>query len=377
MPLHNLLVRVGADISGLSRNMDKAAKKVKELEGHFTGIKGKLAGALAAIGGTEFIHEGIDDAIQYEALMGTLSRTLGSSISDFTKWQETTGQKMGMSKLQAASLANTLSLNFRNIATSQKDLTAKTTKMMEVAAVISNKRGMAMEDVSSRIRSAMNQEADGADELGINVRVAAVQMSNAYKEMGVSGPWDKLSQNMRQTILYNYLLEETTKTLGLTLEENTQIRLNRFTAALGNVRLALGQAFLPILYTVLPYLTAFMNAIANALGWVYAFMRALFNLGGGTKDQAKQMNQGTQAAVGQTKAMNNLGKSIGKAGTAAKKAAKEANNLQAFDEINAINKATADTVAVEAVAVELAVERAQFQPCLRLQLLIQDLRVNG
>src|SRR3954463_13274682 len=101
MPLHNLLVRVGADISGLSRNMDKAAKKVKELEGHFTGIKGKLAGALAAIGGTEFIHEGIDDAIQYEALMGTLSRTLGSSISDFTKWQETTGQKMGMSKLQA------------------------------------------------------------------------------------------------------------------------------------------------------------------------------------------------------------------------------------------------------------------------------------
>ena len=64
--------------------------------------------------------------------------------------------------------------------------------MMEVAAVVANKRGMTMEEVSDRIRSAMNGEADGADELGVNVRIAAIKQSQAYQEMANGAPWDKL-----------------------------------------------------------------------------------------------------------------------------------------------------------------------------------------
>ena len=347
MALRNLLVRIGADISGMQSGMDKASAKVKGFSDTvgktMGGLKGKIAGALAALGAGAFVHSGIQDAIEYEALMGTLSETLGGSIKDFQKWQESTGASMGFSKLAGARLANTLALNFKRISTSQADLTNKTTKMMEVAAIISNKRGMSMTEVSDRIRSAMNQEADGADELGLNVRVAAVQMSDAYKRMGVSGPWDKLSQNMRQTILYNYILEETTKNLGSSLQDNTQLRLSQFTAALGNVRLALGQAFLPIIYTILPYLTAFMNAIATALGYVYAFTRALFGTPKAGKATAQAVQKQTTALGGQSKALDNVGKSAGKAAKAVNKAAKAGDNLQSFDEVHLLDKATSDT----------------------------------
>jgi hypothetical protein len=165
MPLRNLIVRIGADTSGMAKGLSRAQNQLKgfgkQVDGLMKGLKGQLAGALAGLFTGLTLKEGIDDAIKYEALMGTLGETMGASRKDFIKWQDTVGASMGFSKLEGADLANKLSLNFKMIATSQQDLTNKTTKMMEVAGIIANKRGMLMSEVSDRIRSAMNQEADG------------------------------------------------------------------------------------------------------------------------------------------------------------------------------------------------------------------------
>jgi hypothetical protein len=98
--------------------MKQAQSQLNGFSKSVKGIKGKIVGALATIGSGLYIKGGI---------------------------------------VQSAELANTLSLNFKQFATSQKDLLEKTTKMMETAAVIASKRGMAMTEVSDRIRSAMNQ----------------------------------------------------------------------------------------------------------------------------------------------------------------------------------------------------------------------------
>jgi hypothetical protein len=345
MALRNLLVRIGADITPLAKGLNAAnsqlnkfKNEVKKLPGISKGlllIGGAIASALALKGPVE-------DAMKYEALMGTLSESLQGNMKQFQKWQESTGASMGYSKLQSAELANMLSLNFKKISKDTADLTQKTTTMMETAAVISNKRGMAMSEVSDRIRSAMNQEADGADELGVNVRVAAVEQSNAYKMMGASGPWDKLSENMRKTILYYHVLEQVNKNLGTSLQDTTQLRMSQFTAALGDVKLALGNAFLPIVSTVLPYLTTFMRYIESALGYVYAFTQALF----GTK-KLGAVKSNTQAVNNQASAVNNLGgatdstaKKTAKAAKANKKAAQD--NLQSFDQVHQLAEATAD-----------------------------------
>ena len=120
--------------------------------------------------------------MRFEALMATIGESLGASRKDFEKWQKTTGRSLGFSQLQSAETASIMSLNFKKIATSQEDLANKTMKMMEVMAVVSNKRGMTMQETSDRIRSALNGEADGADELGVNVRIAAMKQSEAYKK---------------------------------------------------------------------------------------------------------------------------------------------------------------------------------------------------
>jgi hypothetical protein len=323
MALRNLLVRVGADLSGLQKGMKQAQSQMK-------GFAGKINGILAAIGTGLTLKGGIQDAMKFEALMGTLSTSLGDSMKDFVKWQNTVGASLGFSKVQSAELANTLSLNFKQIATSQKDLLDKTTKMMETAAVISSKRGMAMTEVSDRIRSAMNQEADGADELGVNVRVTAMQQSNAYKQMADGRPWAELSTNMQKAILYHHILESVSTNLGDTLQNNTQMKMSAFTASLADVRMALGSAFLPILNVVLPVLTAFMRKIEVAFQYVAAFTRALFGGGSALKQQKAQ----TAATNAQSAAVGGLGNAIKKTGKEAAKAAKASHGVAGFDEIN-------------------------------------------
>jgi hypothetical protein len=323
MALRNLLVRVGADLSGLQKGMKQAQSQMK-------GFAGKINGILAAIGTGLTLKGGIQDAMKFESLMGTLSQSLGDSMKDFIKWQNTVGASLGYSKLQSAELANTLSLNFKQIATSQKDLLEKTTKMMETAAVISSKRGMAMTEVSDRIRSAMNQEADGADELGVNVRVTAMEQSNAYKQMADGRPWAELSTNMQKAILYHHILESVSTNLGDTLQNNTQMKMSAFTASLADVRMALGSAFLPILNVVLPVLTAFMRKIEVAFKYVAAFTRALFGGGSALKQQKAQ----TAATNAQSAAVGGLGKAIKKTGKEVAKAAKVSRDIAGFDEIN-------------------------------------------
>lgn len=335
MALRNLLVRVGADLSDFEKGMRKAGKQLgefqKKVQGFRSGVASAVGGVFAGLGAGLLLKGGIEDAVKYEALMDTLGQTMGESRNDFEKWQRTVGASMGLSKLQGSEMANTLSLNFKKIAVDSKDLVQKTTKMMELATVIANKRGMTMQEVSDRIRSAMNQEADGADELGVNVRIAAIQQSKAYQEMANGQPWDKLSENMRKTILYHHILEQVSTNLGTTIRDNTQLRVTQFTASLYDVRLALGQAFLPILHTVLPLLTAFARKIEVVLQYITAFVRAIF----GYKSATKTANENTQATNEQAEAIGGLGDSAEDTAGKIAKAGKEAKRgLAGFDEIH-------------------------------------------
>jgi len=349
MALRNMLVRVGADITGLSAGLKKAQKDVAYFGRNVTGslkeIQGKIAGLTAVFGGGMLLGSSIQDAMRFEALMTTLGETLGESRNQFEEWQKKTGTAMGFSMLQGAELANMLSLNFKSIATDTADLTKKTTDMMELAAVISNKRGMAMTEVSDRIRSAMNQEADGAQELGVDVRIAAIKAGESYRMMADGAPWDQLSENMRKTILYHHIFEQVNKNLGLTMQDTTAQRMAVFTATLANVRLALGQAFLPILHVVLPILTTLANMLMRVLQIIGAFFRALF--GGGFKFKAPVTAGDVKTTNQQAKALDGVGDSASKAGKKSAKAGKEAKKAWSgtfgFDEVHTIKDPEPDT----------------------------------
>ncbi|MDR6883111.1 hypothetical protein [Bacillus sp. 3255] len=318
----------------MRKEMQRAQKDLKDFGSKMKTALGGIAAALGGIALGAGLGSAVEDAIKFEALMGTLSKTLGKSMGDFVKWQNTVGDAMGFSKLSAAEMGNNFSLRLKSIAKDEQDLLKKTTDLIKAAAIIRSRTGMSQIEISDRMRSAMNQEADGADELGVNVRVAAIQQSRAYKEMANNAPWEELSEGMKKTILYYHILDSTTANFGTEIAQNTALLKGGFTAALGDMRLALGQAFLPILNIALPLLTKMARAAEVAFQNVSAFMRALFpkaNIKAGF-DQAASIDA-------QSGAVDGLGDSLDATG---KKAKKAANSLASFDEINSLGSGSKD-----------------------------------
>jgi len=340
--VRQLMIRAGADFSAMRQEMQKASNDLKSFK---AGVGRAMAGigtALASIGGVMGLNSAINDAIKFEALMGTLSSTLGSSMKDFIDWQQTVGDTMGFSKLQVAQMANDYSLSLKSIAKDEQDLFGKTTALIKAAAIIRSKNGMEMTEISDRMRSAMNQEADGAMELGIDVRASAIMQSNAYKQLANNAPWAELSTQMQKTILYQHILDSTTRNFGTTVANNTALLKGNFVAALGDVKLALGQAFLPILNIALPLLTRLARAAETAFLYVAAFMRALFpkaNIAAGAATTSVINNQ-SAAVGGLGDAYKGAGKEATKAGKAAKKAA---GSVAGFDEVNTLTQPNADS----------------------------------
>jgi hypothetical protein len=329
MATKNLLVRGGADFSALKKAMGKVQKDLANFKDRVNNSLKGVGVALAAVGAGITLGSGIKDAMKFEALMGTIKQTMGASAKDFENWQNTVGASLGFSKLQAAELGNTLSLRLKDVAADQQDLFNKTTQLMKAAAIIRSKTGMEMTEVSDRIRSAMNREADGADELGVNVRVAALEQSKAYKEMANGQPFDKLSQSMQKTITYYSILEQVSGNLGDTIAYNTALKMSVFQGSLLNLRLAMGQAWLPILNIALPALTKLTNALTRAFTVFAQFMSALF----GYKADAGGLGAQSDAADSLANSVDGVGNAYQEAGKAAKKAQ---GSLAGFDEINTL-----------------------------------------
>jgi phage-related protein len=334
MATKNLLVRGGADFSAMKKAMDKAQQQIKSFKDNISNSLKGLGALLAGIGAGLTLGAGIKDAMQFEAHMGTLNQTLGEATKGFEEWMNTVGSTLGMSKLQLAQYGNQYSLTLKGIAKDQDDLAKKTQQTLQAVAVIRSKTGMEVTEISDRMRSAMNGEADGADELGVNVRVAAIEASKAYKMMSNGQPFSELSQEMQKAIRWQHTMDSVTQNLGNTMANNTALKMGVFQSSLLNLRMAMGQAWLPILNVALPALTKLSNALTSVFSKFAQFMSALFGY-----------EADTGGSLGaQTEAANSLGDSVAGVGDAYKKAGKEAKKAQGslagFDEVNTLAKAS-------------------------------------
>lgn len=97
-----LMIRAGADFSQMRTELIRARQDLEKFKGGITRTIAGIGAALAGIGAGFTIGRAMEDAIKFEALMGTLSHTLGRSQGDFIKWQKTVGDAMGFSKLESA-----------------------------------------------------------------------------------------------------------------------------------------------------------------------------------------------------------------------------------------------------------------------------------
>lgn len=327
----NLMVRAGADFSAMRKEMQKASQDINNFKTGVTNAMKGIVGVLASIGIGTAIKDATNDAMQFEAAVVQVNRTMGSSAASFREWANENAAAFGMSRLEIMKYGAVYSNLLSSFSSSTAETTQKTQELLKASAVVAAATGRTMEDTMERIRSGLLGNTEAIEDLGINVNIAMIESTRAFQQFANGQSWDQLNFQTQQQIRLMAILEQANQKYGDQIANTTIARQNQLVAQLKNVRLALGQAFMPIYNAVLPALIRFATALANVMNFIAQFTTALF--GGSVKSQKAQ----TQATNAQAGAVSGLGDAYKKAGDKAKKAGKKAKNSAAsFDQLNLV-----------------------------------------
>ncbi|OBY11901.1 hypothetical protein [Clostridium paraputrificum] len=336
MTLEKLQVLIEAQTKGFRDEISKVQNEVKRMTNTVNNEVNKVKNIFKSLGrfvvtlgiGKIFVNS-VQSAMKVEAAIQQITRTMGESTNQFLKWSKANALAFNMSQSDAMNYGAIFSNLVSTFSNGTQQTLQYTTDLLKASSIIASGTGRTMEDVMERIRSGLLGNTEAIEDLGVNVNVAMLQSTEAFKRFANGKSWDQLSFQTQQQIRLMAILEQTSNKFGGEVFSNTNSSLQQFVAVLKDVALNIGNAFLPIMNVVMPILTNFAMGLRTVTAYVATFMQTLF----GYKPSNKT---GVGGATGQ---VNALGNAATKTGQKAKKAQKEVNRLLGgFDEINVLSK---------------------------------------
>lgn len=328
MATKNLLIRGGADFSGMRREMQSAQKNLENFQKRVNSIMKKIGSALGGLAVGKLVKDSTLMAMSVESAFDNIAWNMGKATQAFDKWVKTQSKSLGMGYADAYKYGSVFSNLLGSFLSDAEETAAKTQELMKAAAIIASKTGRTYEDVSERIRSGLLGNTEAIEDLGVFVNISMIEATEAFRRFAGDKSWAELDFLTQQQIRLAAILEQTYARYGDTLADTTQTRHAQFVASLQNIKFYLGQAFLPVYNAVLPALTAMADAIGRVLSVIAQFFQALFG-----KNATKQVKTQTQTVTQQATAVEGLGNSIKKAGKEAKKVQ---TGLAGFDELTLV-----------------------------------------
>lgn len=326
MAKSNFIVRGGLDMSSVTKGLQQTQKQFAQFQNKINSSMKAVTAIIGSIAIGDLIKDSVSSAMTVESSMTQLKRILGNNADAFNTWARTQSKALGMAREDAYKYGAVYGNLISGFATDTAETEQLTTQLLESSAIVASATGKTMEDVMERIRSGLLGNTEAIEDLGIYAQVGAIEATDAFKKIANGKSWEQLDYNTQQQIRLLSILEQATAKYGNTLAGTTATKQNAFLATLKNIRLNIGQAFLPIYNIVLPSLNALASKIENITSSLAKFSQVLF---------------GTKAVTGvqtQTESVTELADATEAAGEAAKKA------TLPFDELNMINNnSSADT----------------------------------
>lgn len=345
--LEELRVIIDAQTKPFRDEITKIRQEANRMTSTVTQQTGKIQNAFSsmkkfiaslAIGATmaKIGTSAINTARQVEASTQQINRLMGESAQAFMRWGEQNAQAFNMSQadfLQYGSIYSNLLTSFID---STSGVANYTTELLKASSIIASGTGRTMEDVMERIRSGLLGNTEAIEDLGVNVNVAMLESTEAFKKFAGDQSWNQLDFQTQQQIRLFAILEQTTQKFGDSVLQNTNSSLAQFTAILKDITLNIGNGLLPILNAVLPVLINIANAVKTATSYFATFMSLLFGQNINTT-AGSEMQTIADAAGSAAKSSNALNESLDQTASSAKKAANAMGGLLGLDELNVIS----------------------------------------
>lgn len=356
-PFKNKMKEVENKVKDASNKVQSSTDKIKAQSGSMLGVFGKLAKfAGFAYLGKKMLDVGMYStqmALEVTASVNQIKRQMGESSQTFLKWVNDNANAMNMGVGEATKYGAVYSNLFSGFIKDSNKLSAYTAKMLQTSAVVAEGSGRSITDVMERIRSGLLGNTEAIEDLGINVNVAMIQSTEAFKRFANGQSWDQLDYQTQQQIRLMAILEQATAKYGTTLSQSVNGRISLFKSLLNDAALNVGNAFLPIINAIMPVLNSFAMVLKNVTAKLAEFIALMFNKKATVKDGVAgavgDMNGALQDAAGGAgdladamgdadDASGGLADNLGDSAKNAKKAVKELLGLAGFDEITILNK---------------------------------------
>lgn len=356
-PFRKKMKEVENQVKGTSDQVKNATAKVREQSNSIGSAFGKLAKfAGFAILGKKLLDVGMystQTALEVSASMNQIKRQMGESSQSFLKWVNDNANAMNMGVGEATNYGAVYSNLFSGFIKDTNKLGAYTAKMLQTSAVVAEGSGRTITDVMERIRSGLLGNTEAIEDLGINVNVAMIESTEAFKKFANGQSWQQLDYQTQQQIRLMAILEQATAKYGNTLSNSVNGRISLFKSLMKDAALNLGNSMLPIINAIMPVLNSFAMVLKNVTAKLAEFIALMFNkkatvkdgVGGAVGDMGNAMKDAAGGAGDLADAVDDAGDSaggladnLGDSAKNAKKAAKELLGLLGFDEINILQK---------------------------------------
>ena len=312
-------------LKGISSGFKQATGKLKQFTG---GLAGLAKSALLMGGLTLGIKSLVDSFKAFTSIESSMSRTsdiFGAAGKHIKTFAEGSAKNLGMAESAVYEYASTFGNLFKNITADSTENAAVSIKMMQASAVIASKTGRTMEDVMGRIRSGLLGSTEAIEDLGINVNISMLEMTDAFKKIANGRSWNQLTFYEQQQVRTLGILEQAHKNFGDEVQQGSTFALSNLSSAFKDLQSAAGGFVNAALLPIIKGLTTVVQLAATALKHV----GALFGL---NATLAEETDAGMSAGSGAAEDM------AGGLEDSAKAAQKLNRQLAGFDKFNDITK---------------------------------------
>lgn len=185
-------------------------------------------------------------AIESETAVQQVERIYGEAAEKIKEFAENKAIDYNMSASEAYKYSQIYGNLIQSITDDQTENAEQTQKLLQASSVIASSTGRSMEDVMDRIRSGLLGNTEAIEDLGVNVNVALLQTTDAFKQIAGDKSWDKLTFQEQQQVRLLGILEQTSKKYGDEVQDNTASSVQKLTAKTKNLTNSLGKKLLPI-----------------------------------------------------------------------------------------------------------------------------------
>lgn len=318
--LQKEIAKTNSTISGLKKSADKAQSGV-------TSAFSKLKQGIVALGIGKVIADSISlgmDAIESDNLFEV---SMGNMADSVREWSEEVGHALGLNATEMRKNVGTI----YNMTTSMGLAGDNALKMSKGVTLLANDMAsfynLSTEEAFNKINAGLTGETEPLKRLGILVDENTIKQV-AYQQ-GIAETGTELTQQQKVLARYVAILQQTGNAQGdlaRTLDSPSN-QLRQLKSQVQQLGITFGSFFMPILQSVIPYITAFVNVISYALNSLSKFL--------GLKS--------TSASSETAKISSNIG-SVGSGLDDANKSAKKLKKTMAgFDEMNVLQDTASDT----------------------------------